>query len=64
MDFGVNGSAENLQLFGNIESLRQPTATIKSGEIALIMVSIPDYEKTDFHFRIAGSQYDSKLLCV
>ena len=23
-----------------------------------------DYEKTDFHFRTAGSRYDSKLLCV
>jgi len=46
------------------EWLRQPTATIKCGEIALIVVSIPDYEKTDFHFRTAGSGYDSKLLCA
>jgi len=49
---------------GNIEPPRQPTATGKCGEIALIMVSIPDHEKTDFHFRTAGSRYDSKLLCV
>ncbi len=48
---------------GNIEP-PQPTATVKYREIALIVVSIPDYEKTDFHFRTAGSRYDSKLLCV
>jgi hypothetical protein len=61
MDFGFNRSVENPQVW---EWLRQPRATIKCGEIALIVVSIPDYEKTDFHFRTAGSRYDSKLLCV
>jgi hypothetical protein len=49
---------------GNIEPPPQPTATVKYREIALIVVSIPDYEKTDFRFRTAGSRYDSKLLCV
>jgi uncharacterized membrane protein YeaQ/YmgE (transglycosylase-associated protein family) len=61
MDFGVNRSVENPQL---LERLGQPIATIKYGEIALIVVWIPDYEKTDFHFRTTDYRYDSKLLCV
>jgi hypothetical protein len=61
MDFRFTRSVENPQVW---EWLRQPKATIECGEIALIVVSIPDYEKTDFHFRAAGSWYDSKLLCV
>ena len=37
---------------GNIEPPRQPTATVKCGEIALIVVAIPDYEKMIFTFAL------------
>jgi len=48
----VNGSTENLQLFGNIESSRQPTATVKCGELLWSWYQFPIMKKLIFTFAL------------